>query len=174
VIAIIGASATGKTTIERILEKQGLERIISYTSRPMRKNEINDVDYHFISDAEFLEKLEDNFFAEHTSYRGWHYGISKNDCANNTVAVVEPVGFRRLKKIDGLNIRSFYIKTDDRTRMIRMLKRGDDIAEAIRRMYSDQGSFNGIEDEVDYIIENPDGKLDEAVKNIFDILEKIE
>jgi guanylate kinase len=166
VIAIIGASATGKTTIERILEKQGLERIISYTSRPMRKNEISDIDYHFISDTEFLEKLEYNFFAEHTSYRGWHYGISKNDCANNKVAVVEPVGFRRLKKIEGLNIRSFYIKTDDRTRMIRMLKRGDDIAEAIRRMYSDQGSFNGIEDEVDYIIENPDGKLDEAVQQI--------
>jgi guanylate kinase len=166
VIAIIGASATGKTTIERILEKQGLERIISYTSRPMRKNEINDVDYHFISDTEFLEKLEHNFFAENTSYRGWQYGISKSDCANNKIAVVEPVGFRRLKKIDGLNIRSFYIKTDDRTRMIRMLKRGDDIAEAIRRMYSDQGSFNGIEDEVDYIIENPDGKLDDAVQQI--------
>jgi guanylate kinase len=172
-IILIGHSAAGKTTIEKELANQGFNRIISYTSRPMRSGEINGYDYHYISEEDFLNKMERGFFAEHTNYRGWHYGISKLDCLDDSIVTVEPVGFRMLKKISGLNIVSFFIMASERTRLIRMAKRGDDIGEIFRRLYSDQGSFNGIESEVDYIVENEDDKLEDAIQKIISIVKNI-
>lgn len=172
-ILLIGHSAAGKTTIEKELNKKGYSRIISYTTRPMRTGEIDGYDYHFIMDWEFQNKLKNGFYSEATNYRGWWYGIAKEDCLDNAIATVEPTGFRMLQKIKDLNIVSFHIKASERTRLIRMAKRGDDITEIFRRLFSDQGGFNGIENEVDYVIENEDGELDKAVQTIID-LTKIE
>jgi guanylate kinase len=170
-ICLVGCSAAGKSTIERELCKHGLNRIISYTSRPMRKGEINHVDYHFVSDDDFLYKADKGFYQEKTIYNGWRYGIAAQDCVDDAIAVVEPTGLAQLKKNPKLNILSFYIKTDERTRLKRMCDRGDVLTEMFRRIFSDQGAFNGIENEVNYIVENEDGKLDQAVDEILNIVQ---
>jgi guanylate kinase len=171
-IVLIGPSATGKTVCEREMEKRGFKRIISYTTRPIRQNEEEDVDYHYITLGEFNEKEKENFWAEKTIYRGWKYGIAKDDCIDNAIAVVETFGFLNLKKINNLKITSFFIKTSDRTRLIRMAQRGDDINEIIRRLFSDQGSFACIDQEVDYIIENENRSINETVNEIIGIINK--
>jgi guanylate kinase len=171
-IVLIGPSATGKSVCEREMERRGFNRIISYTTRPIRKNGKEDIDYHYISDKEFIEKLNNGFFAENTIYRGWHYGIAKEDCIDNAIAVVETIGFFRLKRIEKLNIRSFFIKSSDRARLIRMAERGDEISEIFRRLYSDQGSFACIEEEVDFTIENENQSINETVDEIMGILNK--
>ena len=170
-IAILGDSCAGKTSIERELTKLWFNRIISYTTRPIRQSEIQDVDYHFINDNDFQLMLKNDQLAEHTIYNGWCYGIAKEDCINDSIVVVEPVGYRMLKRNNNLNIVSFYIKVEERERVVRMMERGDNVMESFRRIISDQGSFNGIENEVDYIIENQRGKLDEAVKQIYYIIQ---
>lgn len=71
------------------------------------------------------------------------------------MVVLTPHGLRQLKKNIDLKIISFYIKVPRRDRLIKILKRGDDIEEAYRRNLSDVGQFDGIEDEVDYVINNP-------------------
>lgn len=169
-IVLVGASCAGKTSIERELEKQGYERIISYTSRPIRKNETNHVDYHFITKEEFEQKLSEGFFVVHSNYNGWNYGIAGEDCKDDALCVVETSGMRQLKANKSLNVKSFCIEVDERTRVIRMMKRGDNIMESFRRIISDQGMFSGIGYEVDYVIHNPDGELDLAVEKILQIL----
>lgn len=169
---IIGASCAGKSSIERELTKHGLNRIISYTSRSIRKNETEDIDYHYISDQEFNEKLKQGFFVEHSIYNSWNYGVASKDCCDNSICVVETSGMRQLKNNKNLNVKSFYIDVDERTRVVRMMNRGDNIMESFRRIISDQGMFSGIKDEVDYVIPNPDGKLNEAVNQILDIISK--
>jgi guanylate kinase len=167
-IILIGESASGKSTIEKKLTEKKYSKIISYTTRPMRKGEYDGVDYHYISEDTFADKLKNNFFIEYTTYNGWHYGIAKEDCLDNSVVVVEPHGFRQLQKIKDLRIKSFYIKVTERERMIRMIKRGDNLMEVFRRIFSDQGVFQCIDEEVDYIVENND--LDQTVENILDTL----
>jgi guanylate kinase len=166
----MGCSASGKSCIEKKLNERGLNRITSYTSRPIRKNEVNHVDYHFVSDEEFKTKLEKGFFAESTVYNSWHYGIAKEDCKNNAIAVVEFFGFLELRRNKDLEITSFFIDVDERDRVVRMMKRGDNVMESFRRIISDQGSFSGAKREVDYVIPNPDGELDLAVEKIVSIL----
>lgn len=167
-IVILGCSASGKSTIERQLTAHGLKRIISYTSRPIRCAETNHIDYHFITEEEFLQKEKEDFFAENTTYNGWHYGIAKEDCKDDSIAVVEASGFRQLKSINGLNIVSFFISVPERDRVIRMMKRGDNVMESFRRVISDQGTFSGIEREVNYVIRNSD--VDEVVFVVDQIL----
>ena len=173
-IVLIGQSCAGKSTIEKALCKDlEIDRIISYTSRPIRINEIDGIDYHYITDDEFYKKILDGFFAESTTYNGWNYGIAKEDCKDNSIVVVEPFGYRSLKKDKDLNIVSFYIWTEERERVVRMMERGDKVMESFRRIISDQGGFNGVYLEVDYKIDNERGKLNEAINNIKSILKDI-
>jgi len=167
-IILIGESASGKSTIEKELVTNGYKKIISYTTRPIRKNEIDGVDYHYISVEEFKNKLSEGFFAENTIYNDWYYGIAKQDCIDNAVVVVEPHGFRQLIKLEDLHIISFYIKVDERERLIRMVKRGDNLLEVFRRIFSDQGVFQFIDREVDHVVDNYD--FNECVRKITNII----
>lgn len=172
-IVLLGDSCAGKSTIERELQAEyKYNKIISYTTRPMRINETNNIDYHFIHRDLFQTMFKDRKFAEHTMYNGWYYGIAKDDCVDDAIAVVEPVGFRQLKKLEYLNVISFYIETEERERVRRMMERGDNVMESFRRIISDQGSFNGIKYEVDFVIPNPRGDyrtIDNVVKEIHQI-----
>ena len=52
-IELIGKNGSGKTFIANELGKRGYEKVVGYTTRPMRENEINKVDYNFIKKREF-------------------------------------------------------------------------------------------------------------------------
>ena len=128
-ILLVGESASGKSAIEKQLVNYGYSKIVSYTTRPMREGEVNGIDYHYISEEDFLYHLKINFFAEYTIYNGWYYGIAHEDCLDNSVVVVEPHGFRQLLKIPNLHIKSFYIQVPERVRLKRMVDRGDNLME---------------------------------------------
>ena len=156
-LVLVGESASGKSSIEReLVKKYGYHKVTSYTTRSPRKNEIDGVDYHFVSEEKFNELSQNGFFAEQATYNGWHYGSAIEDyMEDNVVAVLAPHGLRQIKKIDKLDIVSIYINVPRRDRLVKILQRGDNIEEAYRRSLSDVGQFDGIIDEVDYIIDNP-------------------
>lgn len=155
-IVLVGESASGKSTVESILCKNyGYKKIVSYTTRQPREGEQDGVDYHFIDRSQFRRLKLQDFFAETAEYNGWFYGTAKKDCTDDKVAVLTPHGMRQMKKINGINVTSFYIKVPRRDRLIKILERKDNIEEAYRRNVSDVGQFDGIEDEVSHVIENP-------------------
>lgn len=154
-LILVGGSASGKSTIEKILCKDyGYKKITSYTTRSPRDGEVDGVDYHYISEEEFKQKWENEFFAEVGEYNGWYYGSAKEDCTNDKVAVLTPHGMRQLKKMPDIDIVSIFIDVPRRDRLIKILQRNDNIEEAKRRDASDVGQFDGIEDEVDHVIQN--------------------
>lgn len=154
-LILIGGSASGKSTTEKILcEKYGYKKIISYTTRQPRENEVNHIDYHFISVEDFLKKKEEGFFAETAQYNGWYYGTAKEDCTNDKVAVLTPHGMRQIKKMPGIDVFSVYFSVDRRDRLIKILQRKDNIEESKRRDGSDVGQFDGVEDEVNEVLCN--------------------
>lgn len=154
-IVLVGESASGKSSIEKYLvDNYGYNKVISYTTRSPRPNEVDGVDYHFVSVEKFESLKEQGFFAETAIYNNWHYGTAKEDCTDDKIAVLTPHGLRQISKVDGITTVSFYINVPRRDRLIKILQRGDDIEEAYRRSLSDVGQFDGIEDEVDYVIHN--------------------
>ena len=138
-ILLCGKMCSGKTTIQKQLIKMGMEPIVTYTTRPPRKGEINGVSYHFITKEEFLKKKEQNFFAETTSYNVasgdiWYYGSALEDLSDDKVMIVNPYGLKQIKSIKSLEPISFYILVDDKTIIERVTERGDSIKEAARRL----------------------------------------
>lgn len=164
-IVLVGESASGKSSIEKYLvDNYGYNKVVSYTTRQPRPNEVDGIDYHFVSVDEFLKLKEQGFFAETAVYNNWYYGTAKEDCTDDKIAVLTPHGLRQISKVNGINVLSFYIDVPRRDRLIKILQRGDDIEEAYRRSLSDVGQFDGIEDEVDHIIYN--AKYHKSIKEM--------
>ena len=73
IIALLGASGSGKSEIEKILSsKYGYKKIVSYTTRKPRDGEVYGKDYYFVSNEQFITSLSDDVFAEFRLYRTWN------------------------------------------------------------------------------------------------------
>lgn len=183
IVILVGASASGKTTLAKMLEdKAGFERVITYTTRPMREGERDGVDYNFIDKDSFDELVNDNFFAEHIYYRGWGYGTAIDvDSQTDRVVVLNPPGVRSLKKMlahwgyNKNNCTVVYLNVDRRSRLIKLLQRDVDIEECYRRSLSDVGQFSGFENESDLVISNPNYKksVNEVYDELFEYIKNI-
>jgi guanylate kinase len=172
-IVLVGESASGKSSIEKYLvDNYNYNKVVSYTTRQPRPNEVDGIDYHFVSVGEFLNLKEQGFFAETAVYNNWYYGTAKEDCTDDKIAVLTPHGLRQISKVDGINTLSFYIDVPRRDRLIKILQRGDNIEEAYRRSLSDVGQFDGIADEVDHVIHNSgyEKSIEEMSKEVMDII----
>lgn len=161
-LVIVGESGSGKSTLQKnLIEKlPNYRKIITYTTRPKRRGEKDGVDYHFIPQATFDEFVKRGFFAEYNVYNDWSYGTAKADCLNddNIVAVLTPAGLRAIMR-EGIKVTSVYLYVDRRSRLVNLLNRGDNIEESYRRNVSDVGQFDGVENEVDYVINNQGYKM---------------
>lgn len=161
ILALVGESASGKTTTANMLANSDMDfkRVITYTTRPPREGEENGIDYHFISDEEFDKLVAEGFFLENATYRGWKYGATIDiNSKDNLVVVLTPAGARALRQaVDRAgrdDVFTIYIKVDRRLRLMKLLGRGDDIDEAYRRNLSDVGMFDSFENEADYTVYN--------------------
>lgn len=75
-LIISGPSGVGKTTITRAVERSIADATfsVSATTRRPGPNDVDGVDYHFISEAEFAKRIEAGDFLEHAEFAGNHYG----------------------------------------------------------------------------------------------------
>jgi guanylate kinase len=78
---ITGPSGAGKgTLIKRLLDRQPeLEVAVSATTRPQRPGEVNGREYWFLSEAEFVERIEAGDFLEHVEFVGGRYGTLSSE-----------------------------------------------------------------------------------------------
>lgn len=162
-IILLGRTCSGKDTIRKELIKLGYNPVVTYTTRPMRDDEINGVTYHFISKEEFLQKESEGFFAETTSYNvasgeTWYYGSAVKDLTKDKVMIANPDGVKKLKQYSDLKPVVFNILAKEETILERLKQRGDDNEEALRRLAADKIDFADIKKYVDFKILN-DGDI---------------
>lgn len=165
IIVLLGASSSGKSTIENILSQNfGYEKIVSYTTRPQRLGETNGKDYHFITNEQFQDSLRKGLFAEYDEYsQERFYGTLKSDYKKgNKVVVLTPNGLRQLKKnCHDDDIYSVFVDANLGTRIKRYIDRCnvnkfnfDDKNEIASRVERDFAMFLGIEKEVNLVVKN--------------------
>jgi len=73
-------SGAGKTTVtkELLARRSDLGYSVSCTTRAPRPGEVDGVDYHFLTEADFLQRVERNELAEHANVHGRLYGTLKS------------------------------------------------------------------------------------------------
>ena len=180
-LIIIGKTASGKDkTVSELISKHGFKKCITFTTRPIRKGEQQDVTYHFVSEEEFKEKIDNGFFAEwktyDTEFGVWYYGTSLEDLEkadDKTAIILTPDGYRDIINKLSTKPKSIYLYANNSTIKERLVARGDDKNEAQRRLEHDNLDFKGIENEVDKIFYNNKGaNIDDVINNILSWLER--
>ncbi len=152
-----------------------LELSISYTTRSPRKGESNDVDWYFvISDEDFLDKKNSNFFLEHAQVHGNWYGTSvdfiqsKLNSGVNLILEIDVQGFRQINDLS-LNYESIFILPPSiRSLEERIKSRGDKDLEAINLRLKNAKDELSYANEYKHIIIND--SFDEAAKELFNII----
>lgn len=176
IIAITGLSGSGKTTIAKKLSKIiNLPFIITSTTRPIRPNEKNGVDYHFLNRKVYDELNKKGHIIANESFKVasgdiWSYGIRKEDLETyeEIIMVLSPQGVKDLRKL-GYEVLSIHIDINEDIRLHRIGARKDNQSEAEikRRSREDREKF--AEHEPDYIVNNND-LMEFTVKEILNII----
>lgn len=148
-IIICGPTCSGKTTLLKELDSRGYLRIVTYTSRPARQNEIHGEDYHFINKELFESLIAMSFFIEHMIYSNngelFYYGTAKHyfKIESPKVIVLDPMGVHSL--VDLFGKKPFFIVWLDTPSDIcveRALNRGTKIQAVNERIREDVARFD--------------------------------
>ena len=106
-IVISGPSGVGKGTVRKALfemKHHNLTYSISMTTRGIRPGEKDGKDYYFVTEEEFLKKVEAGQFLEHAEFVGNHYGTPLDkveemlDDGKEVVLEIEVDGALQVKK----------------------------------------------------------------------------
>ena len=159
IYCIMGKSSSGKDTIFKLLlarEDLQLNRIVSYTTRPIRSNEKPGEEYNYVSIEEKDKLLNDGKVIEirkyDTVHGPWFYFTvddGKIDLENNDYLVIGTVeSFTKIRDYYGDDVvLPIYIEVDDGLRLSRALERERQQAspkyeEMCRRFLADQQDFS--------------------------------
>ncbi|WP_458458659.1 guanylate kinase [Pseudobutyrivibrio sp.] len=159
IYCIMGKSSSGKDTIFKLLlarEDLQLNRIVSYTTRPIRSNEKPGEEYNYVSIEEKDKLLNDGKVIEirkyDTVHGPWFYFTvddGKIDLENNDYLVIGTVeSFTKIRDYYGDDVvLPIYIEVDDGLRLSRALERerqqeNPKYEEMCRRFLADQQDFS--------------------------------
>jgi guanylate kinase len=148
---ITGRSGVGKTVnVRKLQEKYGdrLHEAVSVTTRQMRPNEVEGMDYKFVTREHFNNLIINNQLVENVEYNGNYYGLALTafDPTKVNVAIVEPSGLRQIKEKmkKRFNIVIIKLEENDETLVDRLVKRGDAPEVREKRIYGDKSHFTNV------------------------------
>jgi guanylate kinase len=126
----MGEAGAGKDSMMQKAVKQlsqsgyssRIHEIISCTSRPMRENEVDGINYYFYNPKVFETKIMDGEMLEFTQFNNWWYGTSYESLRSDRViniGVFNPSSVRQLLEMEDCNIVVFWVRAADKTRLLR-------------------------------------------------------
>jgi len=176
-IVISAPSGTGKTTVvKRLLEKiPNIIASVSFTTRPMRENEREGIDYFFVDKRKFETMVDDNQFIEHATVFGNYYGTQKESLSSNLkkgkniILEIDWQGARQVKEKMPSCIMIFLIPPSREVLLSRLKKRGTDSEGEIENRFNQAVSDLNESNKFDHVLVND--QIEVAVENIAHCIE---
>lgn len=180
IFIISGPSGSGQDSIIEGLKKYfSIERVITTTTRAMRDGESQQNPYYFISKEEFKKGVEANSFFEFAKeYNNNFYGVTFQEiervknCGKIGIWRIEYQGVITAKKLTP-NIIAILITAPLDVLEQRIKNRDKNASEQfIKNRMEYTREFLKHKDIYDYEIENKQGRLNETIKKVANIIEK--
>ena len=161
-VILSSPSGVGKTTLTKKIQQkhQSFKISVSHTTRLPRSNEVNGVDYYFVSNSTFEKLIQENEFYEYAKIFGKYYGTLKKNVdetilSNDIIFDIDWQGTKQLSKFKNLNLIKIYLITDNKKELMnRLIKRNQNTKEEVKKR------FNSFDEDIkhwqdyDYIIIN--------------------
>ena len=174
-VILSSPSGVGKTTLTKKIQQkyQNFKLSVSLTTRSPRSNEVEGVDYHFVSQPYFKELIDKKKFYEYAKIFENYYGTLKKNVdetilKNDIIFDIDWQGTKQLSKFKNLNLIKIYLITSNKEDLKkRLITRNQNTEEEVKKR------FNSFDDDIkhwndyDYVI------INENLDVCFKQLEKI-
>ena len=175
-VILSSPSGVGKTTITKKIQQkyQSFKISVSHTTRLPRSNEVDGVDYHFVSNEKFEKLIKEKKFYEYAKIFENYYGTLKKNVddsikINDLLFDIDWQGTKQLSNFNNLKIIKIYLITSNKNELKnRLIKRNQNSNEEIEKR------FNAFDEDIkhwkdyDYVIINKN--LDVCFKQIENII----
>ena len=160
-IFIVSETGAGKDTVANLLP---FHKVISYTTRPMRREDINGYNHHFVTDRYYEDNVKNSSgIIAYTETGGIKYWALEEDLHDVSIYIINPDGIRWFKenykgpKINTIII-GLYLPLEERIK--RCKNRSDFNSSFYKRVVNEQHDYDlfRLNGEFDYIIRNDNSK----------------
>ena len=142
-VILSSPSGVGKTTLTKKIQQkhQNFKISVSHTTRSPRSNEVDGVDYHFVSKKKFEELIEKNKFYEYAKIFENYYGTLKKDVdetllKNDILFDIDWQGTKQLSKFKKLNLIKIFLITKNKDELKnRLVKRNQNSANEVKKRF---------------------------------------
>ena len=179
-VIISAPSGGGKdAVIDRLVTK--LDDAVVYvtaTSRKPRPGEVEGKHYYFYSPEKFREEIEEGNFLEwsmvHGEFKGVRRDVLGDTLQNHRIVIVkpDPQGMRKIKSQLPEALTIFIMPPSVESLRRRLTTRGTETAEQREVRLRNAEIEMAAAPEYDYVVVNEDGKIDETVDQIAEIMRK--
>jgi guanylate kinase len=179
-VIISAPSGGGKdVVIDRLVKK--LDDAVVYvtaTSRKPRPAEIDGKHYYFYSPEKFREEIEAGNFLEwsmvHGEFKGVRRDVLGDTLRNHKIVIVkpDPQGMRKIKSQLPEALTIFIMPPSVESLKRRLVSRGTETPEQREIRLRNAEIEMAAAPEYDYVVVNEDGKIDETVDQIAEIIKK--
>ena len=175
-IVLSSPSGAGKTTITKKISQKypNIKISISHTTRKPRSNEIDGVDYHFVSKDKFENLIKENKFYEYAKIFDNYYGTSKQSVNKlhkenyDVVFDIDWQGTKQLSEYKELNlIKIFILPPNKKELKNRLINRNQDNNQTVEKRLNQYENDIQHWSDYDYVLINQD------LESCFNQIEKI-
>ena len=161
-VILSSPSGVGKTTLTKKIQQkyQSFKISVSHTTRLPRSNEVDGVDYHFVSEKMFKELINSGKFYEYAKIFENYYGTLKKNVddtivKNDIIFDIDWQGTKQLSKFKNLNLIKIYLITNNKEELKnRLVKRNQNSENEIEKRFKSFDEDIKHWNDYDYIVIN--------------------
>lgn len=180
VVIISGPSGVGKDTIIRslktMLAEPGRHFVVTYKTRGPRPEEVDGVDYQFVSVPEFETLRDAGQLLESAQVHGHWSGTPRDqvvaalEAGRDAILKIDVQGAESVKQLISDALRIFIAPPSDEAREARLAGRGTETAEELARRNRDAETEMERRSEYDYVVINETDQAERSAQQIDEII----
>ena len=176
-VILSSPSGAGKTTISKKIQQkyQNFKISVSHTTRKPRSNEVEGIDYYFINENDFKDKVKRHEFYEYAKIFGNYYGTSKESVLNllknknDVLFDIDWQGTQQLSKFKELNLLKIFILPPSKEELKkRLIQRNQDKQNVVEERLKAYDTDSAHKKDYDFVVINDN--LEKCFKEVEKII----
>jgi len=177
-VVISGPSGVGKDTLLSGLKRsgRGFHFVVTANTRPKRPDEVEGVDYHFVTKEQFADMINQDELLEHAVVYGDYKGIPKQQVRDalasgkDVLMRLDVQGAATVRRLVPEAVSIFLTAPSEQELVARLRARKTDPPDQLQLRIATSRQEMKRSSEFDYVVINREGCLEQAVSDVLSII----